>query len=282
MVEGGYSPYFNNGADSHGSRGISESTMLHDMILAAGLSDIGCKRAANEDRILVDREQLLFAVADGMGGERCGGRAAELATRALAEYFRSPASELNSSNLSDQSGTLQATQDRMATAIRLANDRILQESATIAECSGMGCTVSALAINGDVATVGSVGDSRVYLFRGGQLIQLTRDDSIVMELLDSGAIIPEQTRSHPLRNVLTQSVGTKESVEIQIIEFALASRDRLLISSDGLHGILTDTVIREILASTDELQDVARDFVAAARELGGPDNISCIVIECLQ
>ncbi|PYS09307.1 MAG: hypothetical protein DMG17_27260, partial [Acidobacteria bacterium] len=76
--------------------------MLHDMILAAGLSDIGCKRAANEDRILVDREQLLFAVADGMGGERCGGRAAELATRALAEYFRSPASELNSSDFPDQ------------------------------------------------------------------------------------------------------------------------------------------------------------------------------------
>ena len=250
------------------------------MILAAGLSDIGCKRTANEDRILVDRDQFLFAVADGMGGERCGGRAAELAMRALDEYFRSSIRELDPAYASDQNGALQATQERMATAIRLANDRILQESETVTECSGMGCTISALAINGDIATVGSVGDSRVYLFRGDQLIQVTRDDSVLAKLLAAGAIIQEQTRSHPMRNVLTQSLGTKESVEIQIIEFALASRDRLLISSDGLHGVVTDTVICEILASTDEPQIAVRDCVAAARQRGGPDNISCIVIEC--
>src|SRR5262245_46914747 len=155
------------------------------MILAAGLSDIGCKRKANEDRILVVKEQDVFVVADGMGGERCGGFAAELATRALDEYFRSTVSGYAGYTTQNLNGTLQANQERMATSIRLANERILSESLIAAECQGMGCTISAVSIDADIATIGSVGDSRVYLFRDGELVQLTRDDSVVAQLLDA-------------------------------------------------------------------------------------------------
>ncbi len=249
------------------------------MITAAGLTDIGCKRSQNQDRILLRPDEGLFAVADGMGGERCGERAAELATSALDEYFQSVASEWLPLNGRERHETLQTTQIRMATAIRLANERVFTESFNGQDCRGMGCTVSAVTITGGMATVGSVGDTRVYLFRNKQLLQLTRDDSVVAKLLESGAITDEQTRSHPMRNLLTQSVGTKESVDVQIAEFALASGDRLLVCSDGLHAVSDDTEMRNVLASGIDADEAARALISAARDQGGPDNISCIVID---
>ena len=237
------------------------------MIHASGSSDIGCKRAANEDRILVEPDMLIFVVADGMGGERCGARAAELATLSLNEYFRVPATRL------------EPCQTRMAMAIRFANERIFRESAMTAECAGMGCTISAVAINGNVATIGSVGDSRVYLHRSGQLVQLTRDDSVLAKLLASGAITPLDVPSHPMRNVLTQSVGSHEIVDVQVMDFELLTGDRLLVCSDGLHAITGDKVIDEVLSSEQEPMAVVRDLIAEARQRGGPDNISCIVID---
>src|SRR5689334_1419855 len=130
------------------------------MILATGLSDIGCKRTANEDRILVELDSQVFVVADGMGGQQCGARAAELATGALRDYFRSH--------------NLESAQQAMATAIQFANETVFRESESVPECAGMGCTVSAVCIENGVATIGNVGDSRVYLYRGGELVQLTR------------------------------------------------------------------------------------------------------------
>jgi serine/threonine protein phosphatase PrpC len=251
------------------------------MILAAGLSDIGCKRSANEDRIFVDTVMNVFVVADGMGGERCGGYAAELATRAVEEFFRSPAAEINNHQLSEPD-RLEATQERMAKAIRLANERVFRESMSTAECRGMGCTLSAVTISGGLATVGSVGDSRVYLLRGGQLVQLTRDDSVLERLLAAGAITAEDTRSHPMRNLLTQSVGTKEMLDIQIIEFPLCAGDRLLLSSDGLHAIIGDKAILETLAETHDPGATASILIASARQSGGPDNISCVVVDYSQ
>jgi protein phosphatase len=258
-----------------------EGTIWHDMILAAGLSDIGCKRSANEDRILVDTVMNVFVVADGMGGERCGGHAAELATRAVEEFFRSPAAEINNQQLSEPDG-LEATQKRMATAIRLANERVLRESINTEECRGMGCTLTVVTISAGLATVGSVGDSRAYLLKGKQLVQLTRDDSVLARLLAAGAITPEETRSHPMRNLLTQSVGTKETLDIQIIEFPLSTGDRLLLSSDGLHAIIGDKAIRETLAETHDPGATARELIASARQSGGPDNISCVVVDYSQ
>jgi protein phosphatase len=246
------------------------------MIAAAGLSDIGCKRSANEDRILVELEEHLFVVADGMGGQRCGARAAELATFALDEYFHSWSSTLR--NPGELNAELQPTQEIMAAAIRLANERVFQESVSSSECTGMGCTVSAVNVNGNMATVGSVGDSRVYLFRDGELLQLTRDDSVLAQLLASGAIRPEEMSTHPMRNVLTQSVGTKDDIDIQIIEFAMASNDRLLLSSDGLHGVVDNTVIEGILASNHDPDATVHQLIAAARERGAPDNVSCVVV----
>jgi protein phosphatase len=250
------------------------------MIIASGSSDIGCVRAANEDRILVESDKLVFVVADGMGGERCGGRAAELATLSLNECFRVPMNEeSHMKQPPDPNGGLKPSQERMASAIRLANERILRESEITAECDGMGCTISAVAVHDNVATIGSVGDSRVYLYRARQLFQLTRDDSVLADLLASGTITPEEAPTHPMRNMLTQSVGRHETVAVQIMEFSLLNGDRLMVSSDGLHGIIDSRAIEEILATEAEPESAVRQLIAGARSRGGPDNISCIVID---
>jgi protein phosphatase len=170
-------------------------------------------------------------------------------------------------------------QSRMAECIRLANDRIFKESENRSECRGMGCTISAIMVSEEIATIGSVGDTRVYLFRDGHLTQLTQDDSVVAKLHASGAITEEQTRSHPMRNVLTQSLGTRPTVDIQILEIALVAQDRLLVCSDGLHPVIGDAAVRDILAATPEPALATDRLVTAARDAGGPDNISCIVID---
>jgi protein phosphatase len=252
------------------------------MISAVGASDIGCKRKANEDRILVEGEESIFVVADGMGGQRCGGRAAELATLAFQEYFQMASSQLDSRYSSNQNGLLDHSKEMMATAIQFANERIFRESDFMEDCTGMGCTISAVKIDRDVATIGNVGDSRVYLYRMEQLVQLTRDDSVIANLLASGEITPEEVPSHPMRNMLTQSVGTKETVEIQLMELKLVQGDRLLLCSDGLHGVIGDTVIEQILSSENDAETAVRALIAEARNRGGPDNISSVVIDYSQ
>jgi protein phosphatase len=253
------------------------------MITAAGFSDIGCKRPANEDRILVDLEQGVFVVADGMGGERCGGRAAEIATSTLAECFRSP-SPFNPCHEGEAStpGRFAQSRSLMAQAIQLANRRVYEESVNMPECAGMGCTLSAIAMCGNKATIGHVGDSRIYLYRNKELLQLTRDHSIVANLIAAGEITPSEARSHPMRNRLTQSVGFGETVEPQLVDTDLFSGDRLLLSTDGLHGVIGDTGILEVLAVAEPPEETASRLIHAARAAGAPDNTSAIVVDYVE
>jgi serine/threonine protein phosphatase PrpC len=248
------------------------------MITAAGFSDIGCKRPANEDRILVDLEQGVFVVADGMGGERCGGRAAEIATSTLAECFRSPSNHCHDGEARTPEIFTQS-RIRMTHAIQLANRRVYEESATMPECAGMGCTLSAMAMCGNTATIGHVGDSRIYLYRNKELLQLTRDDSIVANLISAGEITPSEARSHPMRNRLTRSVGSAETVAPQLVDAVLLSGDRLLLSTDGLHGVIGDTGILEVLAAAEPPSETAYKLILAARAAGAPDNTSTIVVD---
>jgi protein phosphatase len=244
------------------------------MILVAGLSDIGGKRSANEDRILMDVDEQLFAVADGMGGARCGGRAAELAVATLREYFCAPGSQFRKSAID-----FSVVPEDLAEAIHAANERVFNESQVMSECEGMGCTLSALAIAGNTAYIGHVGDSRVYLYRDQQLLQLTRDDSVVEQMIAAGEIRSEEAASHPLRNVLLQSIGTAEELHIQMIQVPLHSGDRLLLSSDGLHGVVGQADLAGILDQAESPAAATRNLIQAALDRGGPDNVSCIVID---
>jgi serine/threonine protein phosphatase PrpC len=248
------------------------------MITAAGLSDIGCKRASNEDRILIDLEQGVFVIADGMGGERCGGRAAEIATSTLGECFHSSSKPCvdGEARMPDK---LAESKSLMVQAIQLANRRVYRESVAMPECAGMGCTLSAIAVCGNAVTIGHVGDSRIYLYRNKELLQLTRDDSIVANLIAAGEITANEARSHPMRNKLTHSIGFAENVEAQLVSAVMFSGDRLLLSTDGLHGVIGDTGIVEVLEAAEPPAETASKLILAARAAGAPDNTSMIVVD---
>jgi PPM family protein phosphatase len=238
------------------------------MILASGLSDVGCRRSNNEDRIWMDLESSAFALADGMGGENCGEVAAELAVNTVAAYLR---------------GALRPdlAADQIMTAIQAANRRVFETSRNGSGCMEMGCTLLVVNVTGKIATIGAVGDSRVYFYRSGTLSRVTRDDSIVAKLLDAGEISPEEADKHPLRNMLTQAVGKTERVVPQIHQVQLIDGDRLMLSSDGLHGVISHDSMCDILRSSDDVDDAVRRLIAEGRKRGAPDNLSCVLIEYL-
>jgi protein phosphatase len=167
----------------------------------------------------------------------------------------------------------------MAKAIQLANQQVYAESVATPECAGMGCTLSAMTMSGNTATIGHVGDSRVYLYRSKELSQLTRDDSVVANLIAAGEITPDQARSHPMRNRLTQSVGFAQTVSVQLLDVVLSPGDRLLLTTDGLHSVIGDAGILEVLAAAEPPAQTAHQLILAARAQGAPDNTSTIVVD---
>lgn len=252
------------------------------MIAAYGLSDIGCVRGSNEDRILLDVRLGLFAVADGMGGHSYGEVAAELALAIVRQYVKSSHGRSDVTWPFGYNPNLTADQNRLLTAVRLANRKVWERSEGSAEYAGMGTTVAAVLITGDTAAVASVGDSRVYLFRRGLLQPLTHDDTWVGAMVRQGTLDPSEVAQHPMRNVLTQAAGAREEIEIQILDYTLADGDLLLLSSDGLHGQVAEETIHSILSdaasSASDLEQPAALLIEAARDRSAPDNVSCILL----
>ena len=212
----------------------SERNLLLEfaMLDAFGLTDTGCARQLNEDRISLDPAHNIFTVADGMGGQRCGERAAEIAVQSVQNYFQTTSDRKEITWPFGYDATIPLEQNLMLTAIKLANLHVRQEAEAVAECPGMGSTIVAAYITGNTAVIGSVGDSRLYLYRGKTLTPLTKDDSFIARLIDSGSITPAEAASHPMRSVLTEAVGAKESVTVQVHELQLADGDRLMLTSD--------------------------------------------------
>ena len=163
-------------------------------------------------------------------------------------------------------------------AIRLANRTVWQESLIRRDYEGMGSTLSAVFINGSTAAIGNIGDSQVYTYRGQQLRVLTRDDAVVTNLVESGKITAEMAKTHPLRNVLTAALGRAEEISIHISEVSLESGDWVMLCSDGLHSVVDDGALETSFKSASDPDELASVLVEQAKELGGPDNISCIVI----
>ena len=247
-------------------------------IRAAALSDPGCKRSTNEDMTWFDLNDRGFVLADGMGGERCGDYASELATRAIVNYIKRINSGPEWPFGYDDSLTL--SQNLVITAVRVANRAVWKASNGRPECNGMGSTVSLVYFSGEFATIANVGDSRVYLLRSGEFRILTRDDLIVVDMIEAGEITAEAAQTHPLRNVLSQAVGPQEDITVQVVEFTVKRGDRFLLSSDGLHGLVSTDELRRTIADFRDIDEATKALIAAARRNGGPDNISCILIEC--
>jgi protein phosphatase len=249
------------------------------MIQAHGISDIGCVRESNEDRILLNETLGLYFVADGMGGHSHGEHAAELALTTVEHYVQSSANRADVTWPFGYNFEISLDENRLATAIQLANGQVWRCSQQAPEFAGMGTTLAGLIINGNGMSVANVGDSRVYLLRGGDLRQLTVDDTWINAVETQGRMTTAQIQKHPMRNFLTQAAGAKEDLNVHTSELELNESDLVLICSDGVHGVLEDAEITAILAaSAGDVDAGCKRLVGAARSAGGPDNISSILI----
>jgi serine/threonine protein phosphatase PrpC len=233
---------------------------------AAGISDTGLRRDQNEDTLVLDQTEGVVIVADGMGGRPGGEYASSLAAQVIQAHLSSPES------LVAEPG------DRMAEAVSLANLEVWNAAITDPTREGMGTTVTALALNRDSARwiIGHVGDSRGYLFRDDKLRRITRDHTVVQDLVESGAISPESIVDHPLGHLINRAVGTEKTVEVDIFQGDAQSGDIFLLCSDGLAGLMTDDEIEDALQdlSVTGLDEKATALVALAHERGAPDNVT--------
>ena len=237
---------------------------------AQGSSDAGRVREENQDVFAVREDLGLALLADGMGGGRAGGVAAELAVDAALEHL---AGILRRQPLAPQ---------HMGAAIKLANDRVVGMANAISAYRGMGTTLIATMIDGPKSYIAHVGDSRVYRYNAGALTQITKDHSLVQEWVDNGVISADEARHAPNRNVITRAIGAKPNVQADVVEVELADDDLLLLCSDGLTGMLTDEQIGHVLAAgdastDDDLSALAAQLVAAANRAGGTDNITVVL-----
>jgi len=225
----------------------------------AGATDTGRKRRRNEDAYVV--APPLFAVADGMGGAQAGEVASRLAAAALKD--------VDSQGLSGR--------DRVISLIAEANRRVYERSSTDPSASGMGTTMTVALVEGDVVTIGHVGDSRAYLLREGRMEQLTEDHSLVNELMKSGKLSQEEAETHPQRSVITRALGTDPDVDADAFAIDAQPGDVFLLCSDGLTTMVDDDDILDVLERHHEdLDRAAKSLVSAANRGGGEDNITVV------
>lgn len=227
----------------------------------AAASDVGRVRKANEDSYYV--RSPLFVVADGMGGANAG----EVASKIAVDSFKDP---LNDSI---------APEPRMAGVVRTANHQIHKQSNSSDEFKGMGTTITALLFGDDELTIAHVGDSRAYRLRDGELERLTRDHSLVGEMVRRGAITEAEAEVHPQRSILTRALGPEDDVEIDTLSHGVKAGDVYLICSDGLTGMVAEATIAQEMGSGKPLQEVAETLIAKANENGGVDNITVVAFK---
>jgi PPM family protein phosphatase len=236
-------------------------------ISCAGNTDVGVVRSGNEDSFLLDCAKGLFIVADGMGGHAAGEVASEMAVQIVAK-------ELGSlRGLSDGEAAA-----KMRSAIRKANAAIFDRTLAEHDKRGMGTTTTVMVLFSRRYLIGQVGDSRAYLLREGNLLQLTKDHSYVQEQVDAGLLTPEQARTHPYSNVITRCVGANEDVAPDVYFGNLEQGDVVLLASDGLTGMLEDGQIATIMSAEENPEGAVNKMIADANRRGGLDNITAIVV----
>jgi PPM family protein phosphatase len=244
------------------------------------LTDVGRKRKGNEDSLFVNADQKLFVVADGMGGHAAGEVASRIAVDAINEFICLTAGDEEITWPFGLDENMSYDGNRLKTAVRFANRKVLEATKERAEYEGMATTVAAVLVDGEAANLAHVGDSRVYLVRGQELTQLTTDHSWVNEQIQSGVISADQARSHPLRNVVTRALGGKADLQVDMQVHDVQAEDILLLCSDGLTTMIPDDEIaRVIREQAGDIEQAAQSLVDAANARGGEDNITVVLLK---
>lgn len=232
-----------------------------------GLTDTGLVRSVNQDSYFIDEAQgRFFIVADGMGGHAGGQEASRIATETIKNY------------LEDNWDTADSSEALLQDALFQANYAIVKEQQLHPELGDMGTTVVVLIFRGDEPWCAHVGDSRLYRFRSAKLEQITEDHTWVARGLKAGHLKPEEARVHPLRHVLSQCLGREELDEIDVQPVQVQSGDRFLLCSDGLTEELSDPSITSVLKSIRASDQAAKKLVDEAKDKGGRDNITVVLV----
>jgi protein phosphatase len=237
------------------------------MVEAYGLTDPGRVRDHNEDYFMLDPDHGLYLVADGMGGAQGGEKASKLAVETVAEVVQ---------------GAVIRDGRLLEAAFHEANRRVRLMAASDSSLEGMGTTLVAVMAGEDRLEIASVGDSRCYLFADSTLSAITVDQTWVQEVGSKLGLDEEKLRTHPYRHVLTMAIGASEELTVHFHTVPLRPDLQLLLSSDGLHGVVPEETVEETLRSEQSLADKCHLLVEAARAAGGPDNITVVLLHTVQ
>lgn len=237
---------------------------------AFGMTDKGLIRHENQDhfRIEYPGDKTLLIVCDGMGGAKGGAIASELACKAFLSNLTLALSKL----AGEEDATL------MTEAVSYANLAVYEKSKTSDEYEGMGTTLVSAMVTGSRCSVVNVGDSRAYHFRDGACTQITRDHSLVEEMVRQGLITKEEARHHPRKNVITQAVGLGYRLKSDTFTVELREGDRILLCSDGLSNLIEDDELAQIVFSDEEPEHICDMLIRKALERGAPDNVTAAVL----
>jgi len=246
-------------------------------LLAAGLTDSGRVRDHNEDHVLLAPDLGLFVVADGMGGHASGQVASAAVAASMRNFFEATVGEQLEPSAPGYEG-LSPSAQRLVQAIRKANRDVHEISSEHREHRGMGSTVVAVHVQGRTATLAHVGDSRCYRVRGGAITQLTGDHSLIAEFIRAKPDLTEAERAVLPKNMITRAIGMTPDVKVDVQELELEPGDRLVLCTDGLHGMIDDAAIAESVGLDEDLAQACELLVFLANDAGGEDNVSVLLI----
>ena len=252
-------------------------------VQVAGKSDLGCVRTNNEDNFGYDTRYGVFVVCDGMGGQAAGEVASKMGVDIILDYFRKAGGETGKYPVEGQA--MEGVSERanaLASSIRLANRSIFEAASKNAGHAGMGSTVVAALVKGSFLSIAHVGDSRIYLIRKDSIQQLTNDHSLVMEQVRRGLITQEEAEKSNMQNIIIRALGSEATVEADVDDMMAQPGDILLLASDGLTKHVKDSALLKLVKGAPTLSLACDALIQAARDDGGDDNITCILVRVVE
>ena len=243
-------------------------------------SDIGLKRTQNEDRFCIDLSLGLYMVCDGMGGHQAGEVASGLAVEVVQKHLLEGRRDTQAPIIGHYDASFLSQTNRLASAIRLANQAIHCEAHHRIDWARMGTTVVSAVITGQILSFAHVGDSRLYLIRDQTIHLLTKDHSLVMEQIRDGLLTEEEAERSAQRHIVTRALGVEATVDVEMGELPIINGDVLLLCSDGLtRGVSSRDIVRAVHDHAD-LQTASEKLIALANAAGGEDNTTVILVAC--
>jgi len=244
----------------------------------SGQTHVGMKRNHNEDNLLLLPEERVFVVADGMGGHSSGEIASKIAVDEVGEFFRMTSQDQDITWPYKMDKQKNYDENRLAVAVKLANQRIFEKASAETKFKGMGTTIVTVYFAKDnEVVIGHVGDSRVYFFRDGQLRQITEDHSLLNDYLKAKKLTPEEIENFPHKNVIVRALGMKDNVVVDVNRVEPRPGDIFLLCSDGLSGMVTDEQIQTVLQNTKDLDKACAQLIDSANANGGNDNVTAVL-----